>query len=185
MTTVCEFAPRNTIRAFRTKGGKVLIVAEGELPSPGHTAKITPRPEEIFPPFYQVLQCSGPGFFPAVLVPYRVSLTIDHPEDQDIVTVFHADGQDKVTIEACGDDLSAYIAVVDGEACPQGADEAIGFSKKLSFDEAFADAIAKLPTIKPEHPDTLTTLRVAEIGGLFGGIAGFHDLYVRVCRTHD
>ncbi len=88
MTTVCELAPRNTIRAFRTKGGKVLIVAEGELPSPGHTAKITPRPEEIFPPFYQVLQCSGPGFFPAVLVPYRVSLTIDHPEDQDIVTVF-------------------------------------------------------------------------------------------------
>jgi hypothetical protein len=24
-----------------------------------------------------------------------------------------------------------------------------------------------------------------DIGGLFGGIAGFHDLFVRVCRTHD
>ena len=37
----------------------------------------------------------------------------------------------------------------------------------------------------PEHPDTLETVRVVEIGGFFGGIAGFHDLYVRLCRTHD
>ena len=50
---------------------------------------------------------------------------------------------------------------------------------------AFADAIAKLPEIEPGHPDMLETVRVVEIGGLFGGIAGFHDLYVRVCRTHD
>jgi len=184
MTTKCELAQRNTIRAFRTKG-KVVIVAEGELPSPGYDAKITQRPEKIFPPWYQVLQCSRPGFFPAVLVPYRVSLTINHPEDQDIVTVFHAEGQDKVKIEDCGEELSAYADVVGGGACPEGADEATGFSKTLSFEEAFADAIAKLPPFEPEHPDTLETVRVAEIGGLFGGIAGFHDLYVRVCRTHD
>ena len=90
-----------------------------------------------------------------------------------------------MTIEACGDDLSAYGTVVGGGGCPEEADEATGFSKKLSFDEAFADAIARLPAIEPEHPDTLETVRVVEIGGLFGGIAGFHDLYVRVCRTHD
>jgi hypothetical protein len=184
MTTTCELAQRNTIRAFRAKG-KVLIVAEGELPTPGYDAQITQRPEKVFPPSYQVLRCSGPGYFPAVLVPYRVSLTIDHPEDQETVTVFHAEGEDKVRIEACGESLSAYAAVVGGGACPEGADEETGFSSKLSFEEAFADAIAKLPAIEPEHPDTLTTVRVAEIGGLFGGIAGFNDLYVRVCRTHD
>ena len=107
------------------------------------------------------------------------------PEDQAVVRVFHADGEDDVKIEACGDELAAYSAVVSGGGCPEGADEATGFSKKLSFDEAFADALANLPTIEPEHPDTLETVRVVEIGGLFGGIAGFHDLYVRVCRTHD
>ena len=109
------------------------------------------------------------------MVPYRVSLTIEYPEDQETVTVFHADGKDDLKIEACGDELSAYSAVVGGGACPEGADEATGFSKTLSFDEAFADAIARLPQITPEHPDTLETVRVAEIGGLFGGIAGFHD----------
>jgi hypothetical protein len=184
MTNTCELAQRNTIRAFRT-GPKVLIVAEGDLPSSGHDAKITQRPERIFPPWYQLLRCSRPGFFPAAVVPYRVSLTIDYPEDQETVTVFHADGEDNVTIEPCADELSAYSAVIGGGACPEGADEATGFSKTLSFDAAFADAIAKLPKIEPQHPDTLETVRVAEIGGLFGGIAGFHDLYVRVCRTHD
>jgi hypothetical protein len=72
----------------------------------------------------------------------------------------------------------------DGD-CPSGADLATGFSKKLSFDEAFADALAKLPSLTPAHPDSLEAVRVVEIGGLFGGIAGFRDLYVRVCRTHD
>jgi hypothetical protein len=184
MADPCELAQRDSIRAFRI-GPKVLIVAEGQLPTPGYDAKISQRPEKIFPPWYQVLRCARPGIFPDVVVPYRVSLTVNHPEDQDIVRVFHADGDDKVTIEACPDELSAYGTVVGGGACPDGADEATGFSKALSFDEAFADAIARLPAIEPEPPDTLQTVRVAEIGGLFGGIAGFHDLYVRVCRTHD
>jgi len=184
VTNACELAQRNSIRAFRI-GTKVLIVAEGDLPSPGYDAKITQRPEEIFPPWYQVLRCSRPGIFPQVIVPYKVSLTIDYPEDQEVVRVFHADGDDKVKIEACPDELSAYGAVVGGGACPEGADEATGFSKTLSVDEAFADAISKLPPIKTGRPDMLQTVRVEEIGGLFGGIAGFHDLYVRVCRTHD
>jgi hypothetical protein len=184
MATRCELAQRTTIRAFRS-GPKVLIIAEGELPSPGCDAKIMLRPEDIFPPWYEVLRCSRPGSFPQIIVPYRVSLTIEYPEDQETVTVFHADGEDKVTIEACGEELSAYGAVVGGGACPEEADQSIGFSKKLSFDEAFADAIAKLPQITPEHPDMLETVRVAEIGELFGGIASFHELYVRVWRSHD
>lgn len=188
MATSCELAQRETIRAFRT-GRHVLIIAEGELPTPGYDVRITQRPERIFPPWYQVLRCARPGFFPQVVVPYRTSQSVDYPEDPATIRVFHADGEDDVTIEACGDELSAYGEVVGGagaeRACPEGADEATGFSKSLSFDEAFADAVAKLPRFEPEHPDTLETVRVVEIGGLFGGIAGFHDLYVRVCRTHD
>jgi hypothetical protein len=44
--------------------------------------------------------------------------------------------------------------------------------------------VAKLPPLDG-HPDTLARVQVAEIGGLFGGIAGFRHLFVRVCRTHD
>ena len=178
-------SPNAPASARFAAGLRSLLVAEGELPSPGFDVKITQRPERIFPPFYQVLRCPRPGIFPAVVVPYRVSLTSDFPEDQPTVTVFHADGRDEVKIEACDDELAAFGTSRGGGACPKGADEATGFSKKLSFDEAFADAIAKLPTIKPQHSDMLETVVVSEIGGLFGGIAGFHDLYVRVCRTHD
>lgn len=188
MAITCELAQRTTIRAFRV-AQKVLIVAEGELPDPSYDAKVSQRPERIFPPWYQVLQCPQVGVFPDVIVPYRVSLTVDHPEDQPTVRVFHADGEDDVTIEACGDELSAYSEIIaDGRgagAPPDGADEATGFSKKLSFDEAFADAITRLAPIEADHPDMLETVRVVEIGGLFGGIAGFHDLYVKVSRTHD
>lgn len=64
-------------------------------------------------------------------------------------------------------------------------DAATGYSRKLSFDEAFADAVASLPPLEPSHPDTLETVRVVEIGALLGGIAGCRQLYVRVSRTHD
>ncbi len=75
MATTCEFAQRNTIRAFRVHK-KVLIVAEGELPSPGYDVKITQRPERIFPPWFQVLRCPRPGSFPQIVVPYRYSQTV-------------------------------------------------------------------------------------------------------------
>lgn len=64
-------------------------------------------------------------------------------------------------------------------------DEAIGRSPRLSFDEAFASAIAQLPALEPAHPDTLETVRVVEIGALLGGVCGLRELYVRVRRTCD
>jgi hypothetical protein len=70
--------------------------------------------------------------------------------------------------------------------CPPGADEATGFSRNLSFDEAFAHALANLPPLDlTGTADVLVRVQVVEIGALFGGIAGFNDLFVRVCRTHD
>jgi hypothetical protein len=188
MATVCELAERDSIRAYRY-GRKVLIVAQGSQPSPGYDVRITQRPERIFPPWYQILQCPRPGIFPQIVVAYKVSVTIDYPEDQEIVTVFHAGGEDKVKIESSGDESSAYGEALGAgtgkHACPEGSDEATGFSKRLGFDEAFADAVAQLPPIEPGHADVLQTVRVCEIGGLFGGFAGFNELYVRVCRTHD
>ena len=111
-----------------------------------------------------------------------------YPADQPVITVHHADGADEVPIEDCGPELAPYRRVVEGSDpdCPEGADQATGFSKNLSFDEAFADALAKLPPFTaPPGADTLVTVRVLEAGALFGGIAAFRDAYVRVCRTQD
>lgn len=104
------------------------------------------------------------------------------------MTVHHADGTDQVDIEECGKELTEYVRAISGDAdrpCPEGADQATGFSKKLSFNEAFANARATLPVVESPSSDALEQIEVVAIGGLFGGIAGFNHLFVRICRTHD
>jgi hypothetical protein len=187
MQTGCELSTRTRIRAFRAHQD-VLIVAEGELPSPGYRVDIVQDPRRIFPQQFDLLRCPLPGLSLQVLTPFRYAETVRFPADQPSVTVHHADGADEVEIEACGEELAPYVEAMVGGAdrtCPEGADEATGFSKNLSFDEAFARALAKLPPSEVTGADILARVQVVEIGGLFGGIAGFNDLFVRVCRTHD
>ena len=187
MQTGCELAARTQIHAYRIDQN-VLLVAEGELPTPGYRVDIQQDPRRIFPPQFDLLRCQLPGIFPQVITPFRHAETVRYPTDQATVTVHHAEGSDQVPIDDPGDELSAYAEAVRGSPdrpCPAGADQAVGFSKNLSFDEAFAQALANLPPLEAPGADILARVQVVEIGGLFGGIAGFHDLFVRVCRTHD
>jgi hypothetical protein len=187
MTTVLagpgvELAQRTAIRAFRA-GRYVLIVAQGDLPTPGYDVDIAPSPLRIFPQQFNLLRRERPGIWPQIVTPYRYGEAVVFPDDQPVVTVHHADGQDRVPIEQCGDELRDFAAAVSGSPdlpCPAGAVQATGFSRNLSFDEAFSDALAGLPPV--ETPDALTRIRVLEVGALLGGIAGFRDLFVRVCR---
>lgn len=181
----CELAQRRRIRAFRA-GAYVLIVADGDLPTPGFEVDIVQNPIRIFPQQFNLVRCSLVGVFPQVITPYVHAETIRFPSDQKVVTVHHADGADRVDIQDVGKELSAYAQAVSGPAarpCPPGADEATGLSRNLSFDEAFANAVANLPPCDALPPDALARIEVLEIGGLFGGFAGFRDLFVRVCRT--
>jgi hypothetical protein len=113
------------------------------------------------------------------------------PTDRPAITVHHADGQDEVQIEPCGDELAQFEAIMadqphqPNELAAAPANEATGMSPNLSFDEAFADAVAKLPQSVPSHPDSMTTVTVVDIRGLFGGIAGFHHLAVRIRGGSD
>ncbi|MGY1707503.1 hypothetical protein ACI79C_23310 [Geodermatophilus sp. SYSU D00697] len=184
-TATWQFAQRDRIRAFRA-GDHVLILAEGHLPSPGHEVDIVPSPLRIFPQQFNLLSRALPGIWTTVVAPFRYAEVVRFPADQPTVTVHHADGQDRVDIEECGADLAQFAAVVSGrpgQLAPSGAVEATGMSPHLSFDEAFADALGNLPPDTPSRPDALSRVQVVETGGLFGGIAGFHHLYVRVRRT--
>ena len=185
MNAGCELAERTQIRAFRA-GEYVLIVAEGELPTPGFEVDIVPNPARIFPQQFNLVRCPIDGFFPQVVTPFVYGEIVRFPADQPVVTVHHADGADRVEIQDCGEELSAFAHTVSGPAarpCPPGADEATGFSRRLSFDEAFANAVASLPPSDAILADALARVEVVEIGGLFGGFAGFRHLFVRVCRT--
>ncbi|KLL09849.1 MULTISPECIES: hypothetical protein [Protofrankia] len=181
-----ELASRSRIRAFR-EGPFVLIVAEGELPNPGYEVDIAKSLLRIFPQQFNLLRRAKPGIFPQYVTPYRYAETVRYPEDQDTITVHHADGTDRVDIEPTGKELASFVAAVRGgadrPALPAEAEEAIGLSSKLSFDEAFANAVANLPPSDAILADALARVQVLEIGGLFGGFAGFHHLFVRVSRT--
>ena len=195
MTTGWELAQRNRIRAFRA-GRYLLIVAEGDLPTPGYDVNIEQSPIRIFPPQFNLLRRERPGIWPDVIRPYRYGEVVLYPPDQPVVTVHHRDGEDVVEIEACGADLATFAAVVGDRPTQEGGPEvraatgtspreATGMSRKLSFDEAFADAVAQLPPPASQHPDQLTSVVVVETGGLFGGFAGFHHLYVRIQGSSD
>jgi flagellar biogenesis protein FliO len=188
MLNDCELGARTRIRVVRVDQN-LLLIAEGELPSPGFRVDIRQNPRRIFPQQFDLLRCRLPGSFAQVITPFRYAETVRFPADQAVVTVHHADGADQVTIEDYAEELQAYADVLRGSPdrpCPPGADEATGFSGNLSFDEAFADALANLPPLDlGGTADVLVRVQVVEIGGLFGGIAGFNDLFVRVCRTHD
>jgi hypothetical protein len=178
----CELAERNKIRAFRA-GAQILIAAEGVLPTPGFDVDIKARPERIFPQQFNLLRCPKPGFFPQVLSPFKYAEIIPFPEEPEQVTVHHSEGTDKVDIEELGAALAPLdqaVAATNGDT-----DVATGFSANLSFDEAFAAALANLPEAQPPFPDALARVEVQQIGGLFGGIAGFRHMFVQVSRSFD
>lgn len=58
--------------------------------------------------------------------------------------------------------------------------ESTGYSDSMNFDEAFSNAIHNLPPTQPNYPDELESIRVVEIGALFGGIAGISKMYVKI-----
>ena len=179
-----ELADRRTITAFRI-ADRVLLIATGELPSPGFRVDVVQSPLRIFPPQFELVRVPLPGFWPQVITPYRVAEIVRYPLGQDVVRVHHADGVDAVEIQQWGPDLQQLAALLPGEEVSVG-DEATGFSAALSFDEAFRDALDGLPPLDDGGiADRLATVRVIDIAGLFGGIAGFHHLAVRVRRTVD
>lgn len=172
-------ANRTSIKAYRVGKG-VLICAEGVLPNPGYKVDIEQSPIRIFPPQFEIKMCPTGGIVPQVLTPYSYSEAVEYPADQDHIRVAHIGGVDDVRIR------DPYAANGQAALKPAGADEAVGFSGNFSFDEAFRNALKALPDLPPpDHPDQMVTVRVQETGALFGGIAGFNDMYVRVSRTAD
>jgi hypothetical protein len=182
VTTGWQPAQRTRIRAFRA-GRYVLLLAEGRVPDPGFEVSVHRSPLRIFPQQYHLVQRRRPGFFPAVLVPYRHAEVVLFPVEAPTVVVHHAGGSDPVDVEEAGEDLAGFAAVVSDGASGGPSAEAVGSSAGMSFDEAFADAVTNLPPFEPPFPDAMDRVVVADTGALFGGIAGLHHLFVRVRRV--
>ena len=178
-------AQRSSIRAFRA-GRHLLILAEGDLPDPGWEVDIAPSPRMGWPPHFDLLRRERPGAWGRSVAPYRHGEVVTYPDDLPTVTVHHVDGEDEVEIEPCGDDLAEFAALVGGgteqAGDPAAGAEAVGMSRRLDFDEAFADALTHLPPSIPARAGAVTRVNVVDVGALFGGSAGFHHLVVRIQR---
>ena len=182
MSLSCELGERSSIRIYQCNGN-ILICAEGDLPSPGFDVKIEQSPLRIFPPQFNLIRCRRSGVFPQVITPYRICRSFPLGDRVPEITVHHAEGSDQVAVEPCKDEIHGYQESCRYDDDDQGGIPVTGRSMALSFDEAFADALAQLPP--SPVADGQTRVKVTEIGGLFGGIAGFHELFVKIRADID
>lgn len=162
--------------------GSLLITAEGQAPTPGHVVDIEQSPLRIFPPQYNVIQTPPIGVVAQVLTPYKVSRSFPMATEVPEIKVHTADGLQTVAVGGCPEELSGYTATTPA-ATDDDAVMATGRSTNLNFDEAFADAVSQLPSTGVA--DGLTRVTVVEVGGLFGGIAGFHEMFVKISADID
>lgn len=179
MADKCELSDRTEIRVFHCDG-EILVTATGDAPDSGWDVKIEQSPLRIFPAQYNLMRCRRPGIHLPVVTPFKVARAFPMAESVPEITVHHREGSDKVVVEACPEDLAGYGQSTDAAAAGVTA---TGRSNDLSFDEAFADAVSKLPS--SPFADGLTRVVVTEISGMFGGIAGFHELAVTIDATID
>lgn len=180
----CQLATTTEVRALQV-GEHLVVAVEVELPTPGWDVEIQQSLLDVEPPGFTVLQCMRPGAWPRVVDRRRASEVFRVGTRRDEVVVADAaDQQRRVPVE----DLFEVEPGMAARLAPpppddEGAEaEAVGMSRNLSFDEAFADAIRNLGGPMSMHPDELTTVSVVDISAMFGGIAGFHHLVVRVRR---
>lgn len=235
-----DYAARTAIHAFYSHS-QLLIVAEGELPSPEYEIDISQSPTDTGVPTFHLTRRPRPTATDAIQpTPFRYGEIFSIGRPPDVVLVRHSTGFDEVHVEFTRKDLvdivlslsggSIEVALSDPEpeedippppphAAPFAADaeprtapadpsghsrpltgsekagiladiavryrESVGYSNKLSFDEAFADALKKLPPASVKFADMLETVEVVHIGASFGGIAGFHRLEVRIRAYPD
>lgn len=179
-------AQRTKIDAYRFLDHLVVVV-EGHLPNPGYEVDIEQRPSHDGVTSFQIVRRARAGMWPQVVTPFRYGELFEVDQIPLEIEVVHAEGADKVPVRT--DRVGLADPALQGqppvsELPHEGpvVHSATGFSVALSFDEAFADALQNLPSHPPAHPDQMARIKVEEIGALFGGIAGFHQLYVKVRR---
>ncbi len=180
-----QLCQRTKIESYRFLDHLVVVV-EGSLPSPGWDVDIEQRPSHDGVLSFQAVRRARAGMWPQVVTPFRYGELFEVESVPLEVEVVHAEGADRVPVRT--DRVGLADPALQGQP-PVGAPHegplvhsATGFSPALSFDEAFADALQNLPSHEVSHADEMARIKVEEIGALFGGIAGFHQMYVKIRR---
>lgn len=177
----CELTTRTSIKAFYAQDF-VVIVAHGDLPKAGDRADIVDVGTSTREPQFALMRCFGFGFSPTVKVPFVHKEVFALPRPEHVV-VQHAEGEDRVAVLDAGADLAAFVNSVPSHGSLGHDVESTGYSRAMSFDEAFADALSRLPAVRKDEAGGTQRVTVVDTGALLGD--GFSHLYVKVRRERD
>jgi hypothetical protein len=176
MPDVMQLADVNQATATWAEG-QLTIRASGTVPESCWGVSIEQSPMDIWPPeFVANRRRTTPG--PCLQVVLRYSVAASFPLGTR---------PDSVRLHREGEPL--LVPVEDGSHAPVADDaavfdEAVGRSRRrISFDEAFSNAVEALPPFETDIRDWLEQVEVVSIHGEYGGIAGSSDLVVRVRRA--
>lgn len=181
-----ELAAVESARAYQI-GDFLLLRIAGEKPNGCHFLDLEQSLLDVEPPAFIATWFTPPNVR-CILEPlrYEYQEAFRVGGRRDAVMLYHAGGDLSVDVTDLGpstrlsDDPteeSNLISALKAEMPDEGT-EAVGFSKQFDFNEAFRDAIKKIPV--PDVPDWFATYTVLEIGAEIGGIAGFNHMFVRV-----
>ena len=160
--------------------GQVRIQVSGEVPESCWVVEIEQSPLDVWPPHFLVNRHRTSPICAQVMTPYVVANCFVTGQRPEQITLVHKGGQMEVEVK---DGAETPVVARPGDADGE-YDEAEGRShRRFSFDEAFTNAVAALPVPDQAVADQLENIVVAEIWGEVGGIAGSHDLVVRVRRS--
>lgn len=178
--------------AFQVPGW-VIVTASGHAPTPGHKVYLWQLPLKIYPPQFEILWVPSKDPVIQVLHPFRISTRFRADKKVDSVIVHDRDGRHEVKVQQVPEsaDQTAHgsepaMKKADGIAkreakagfLPSGRVQVVtGTSNDHSLDKALDDAVGKL--VAP-FPDAQFRIKVLEIGGTHGGIAGMTSLEVTV-----
>ncbi|HEX8204427.1 MAG TPA: hypothetical protein VF587_00060 [Solirubrobacteraceae bacterium] len=159
--------------------GQLRIQVAGEVHESCWSVDIEQSPMDIWPPQYVVSRHRTSSICAEVFTRYVAAESFTVGSRPESVVLHHAGGEMEVRVED-GPAPAARLPQGDG-----GFDEAEGRSRRrFSFDEAFANAVEALPFRPSEIADWMDVVSVTDIWAELGGIAGSHDLVVKVRRAH-
>ena len=155
---------------------KLSITAKGKVLSSGwHSAKLVPKDSRngIYEYYFVAeipIDHPVPGDFEI-----EANLVIKYPKDLKKIIVYSQNNHKEVVIEKSISEEA--INIVDQNRVSKGV------SKIYSFDEAFKDAINKLPPDTDTTIDKITKIVVKEIGAEKGGFHGLDQLYILIAAN--
>lgn len=95
----CELSTRESIQAFYSDGGILLIRAQGELPTPCYEVDIDRNLLPVEPPEFLLKRCPTAPVCIQVVTPFDYAEIFHVGERPKEVIVHHAEGKDRVPVE--------------------------------------------------------------------------------------